>query len=321
MEKEREGRKSSPEYGKLQPAASSRKRETGNWKTAEGTGYGKAILIGEHFVVHGARGIGMGIPRKTAVRLKKAPSPRFAFECGELLKEASRRILETVAGNANYEIFMESGLPASAGMGWSASYCVALARAAGRAAGKEMSGGEAAAAAYEGEKVFHGNPSGIDNALAAFGGVMLFRKGKEPEQLRIGGKFHFVIANSGVKGPTRELVEKVSGVRAKEPAEFAGMMDEEERIVGGAVIALGRGDAGKLGELMNENNALLERLGLSTPAIDEIRKIALESGALGAKITGAGGGGCVLILAPDGKKAGEIAKKLEKYGAFDFTIA
>ncbi len=287
----------------------------------EGTGYGKAILIGEHFVVHGARGIGIGIPRKTTVTVAKAPSLKFLFECGDLLKEASRRILRKVAGNTDYEISMESELPASAGMGWSASYSVALASAAGKAAGRQLTRKEVAEIAFEGEKVFHGNPSGIDNTLAAFGGVMLFRKGKGAEPLKVGGKFHFVIANSGKKGPTKELVGMVAKVKETRPTLFGRMMEEEERMVDEAITALGAGDAEKLGGLMERNHALLVELGLSTPIIDEIRKTALENGALGAKITGAGGGGCVLILAPDGNKAREIAERLGKYGAFDFTVS
>jgi mevalonate kinase len=286
----------------------------------QGEGYGKAILIGEHFVVHGARGIGIGIPRKTTVTVERAASLRFLFECGDLLKEASRRILKKVAGNTDYEIGMESELPASAGMGWSASYSVALARAAGKAAGKELTRRQAADAAFEGEKAFHGNPSGIDNTLAAFGGVMLFEKGKEAEPLKVGGNFHFVIANSGKKGPTKELVGMVSRIKVGQPTLFEKMMRKEDRIAGEAATALGEGDAEKLGKLMDENHALLAELGLSTPIIDNIRKIALENGALGAKITGAGGGGCVLILAPDAGKAKEIAKKLERYSAFDFSV-
>ncbi len=285
-----------------------------------GTGYGKAILIGEHFVVHGARGIAIGIPKKTTVRVGKAESLRFLFECGDMLKEATWRILKKVAGNTDYEVSMESELQPSAGMGWSASYSVALARAAGKAAGKELTRKEAADAAFEGEKVFHGNPSGIDNTLAAFGGVMLFEKGMEAESLKVGGRFYFVIASSGKKGTTKELVDKVSSLKSSEPTLFGEMMGEEDGLVDEAVTALGEGNAERLGKLMNENHALLAELGLSTPIIEEIRRIALENGALGAKITGAGGGGCVLILAPDGGKAGEIAKKLSKYSAFDFTV-
>lgn len=286
----------------------------------EGTGYGKAILIGEHFVVHGARGIGMGIPRKTTVVLEKAPALSFSFECGDLLKEATRRVLEKVAGGTGFDVSVTSEFPVSAGMGWSASYCVALARAAAAAIGKEISDKETAKAAFEGEKAFHGNPSGIDNTLAAHGGVMLFRKGKEPESLKVGGNFHFVIANSGKKGPTKELVDKVSSMRTEKPEEYCAMEEAEEWLVDKAIGALVAGDAGALGRAMDNNNELLTRLGLSTPTIDNIRGIALGNGALGAKITGAGGGGCVLILAPDADKAAGIVEKLGKYEAFSFII-
>lgn len=296
------------------------RRGEGSATLGVGTGYGKAILIGEHFVVHGARGIALGIPKKTTVRVGKAESLRFLFECGDMLKEATRRILKRVAGNTDYEVSVESELQPSAGMGWSASYSVALARAAGKAAGKELTRKEAADAAFEGEKVFHGNPSGIDNTLAAFGGVMLFEKGREAEPLKVGGRFYFVIANSGKKGTTKELVDKVSSLKSSEPTLFGEMMGEEDGLVDGAVTALGEGDAEKLGGLMNENHALLAEMGLSTPIIEEIRKVALENGALGAKITGAGGGGCVLILAPEEGKAKGIAKKLARYSAFEFTV-
>ena len=286
----------------------------------QGTGYGKAILIGEHFVVHGARGIGIGIPRNTTVRLRKAAGLVFAFECGDMLKYATRKILEMTVSNTYFEVYVESELPHSAGMGWSASYCVALARAAAKAAGRELSNREAAEIAFEGEKVFHGNPSGIDNTMAAFGGAMLFKKKCQPKPLAIKNRLHFVIANSGKKKPTKDLVEKVLRIKEKRPAEFRRMMAAEERIVDGAIKALAKGDERKLGRLMNKNNALLEKLGLSTRNIEEIRETALENGALGAKITGAGGGGCVLILAPDSQRAKKIAKKLKYWDAFVFNV-
>lgn len=286
----------------------------------QGTGYGKAILIGEHFVVHGARGIGVGIPKNTTVTLRRAPRLRFAFESGDMLKDATRRILEMTVANTSFEIYVESELPHSAGMGWSASYCVALARAAAKTVGRELSDREAAEIAFEGEKVFHGNPSGIDNTLAAFGGAMLFKKRRQPKPLAVGGMLHFVIANSGKKGPTKDLVEKVLRIKERRPVEFRRMMAAEECIVDGAIEALAKGERKKLGRLMNRNNSLLKKLGLSTPNIDEIRKTALENGALGAKITGAGGGGCVLILAPDEKRAKRIAKKLKYWDAFGFSV-
>lgn len=286
----------------------------------EGKGYGKAILLGEHFVVHGARGIGIGIPLKTVVRVRRAPSIAFSVQCGDLLKEATRRILKRVAGDVNFEVWVESWLPAGAGVGWSASYCVALARAAAKAIGKKMENAEVAEIAFEGEKVFHGNPSGIDNALAAHGGVLIFRKGRAPEAVALGGKFHFVIANSGKKRPTKELVEMVSSFREGKPEEYRAMEEAEDWLVEKALEALRKGDAETLGKVMNNNNELLARLGLSTPKIEEIRRIALEEGALGAKITGAGGGGCVLILAPDARKAKEIAGKLKEFEAFSFTL-
>lgn len=303
-------------YGRLRGGY----RTEGQGVRPEGEGYGKAILIGEHFVVHGARGIGIGIPKNTTVMLKRAPVLRFAFEFGETLKDATRRILEMMVASTAFEVYVESELPPSAGMGWSAAYCVALARAAAKSAGRELSNREAAEIAFEGEKVFHGNPSGIDNTLAAFGGAMLFSKGHQPKQLAVGKRLHFVIANSGKKGPTKDLVDKVLRIKERRPAEFRRMMEAEERIVDGAIEALAKGERKKLGRLMNRNNALLERLGLSTPNIDEIRKTALENGALGAKITGAGGGGGVLILAPDMKRAKRITKKLKYWGAFNFSV-
>jgi mevalonate kinase len=175
---------------------------------------------------------------------------------------------------------------------------VALVLALARVRGATLAPAETRELAHEAEKVFHGTPSGVDDAVAAHGGVMFFKSGgrdAEPMDVEMPP---LVIGETGVSRSTARLVEGVRSALRKDGAGVESLFDGIGRCVLDGAEALRAGDHAGLGDAMNRNQRLLERLGVSSPEIDEMVSTAMAEGARGAKLTGAGGGGCVIALAP-----------------------
>jgi mevalonate kinase len=288
---------------------------------SRGKGFAKTILFGEHFVVHGTHAIGASLSMEMNVTLTPAEELELSIPTGQIVLEATRRILDSFGLHDNYYVRVETGIPSGAGMGWSAAYSVALARAAAYAQGMSLTWKRIAEYAYIGEKVFHGNPSGIDNTLSSRRGAILFRKGEEPIPIELKKPLHIVIAHTGKVGITKDLIAQVARLKEEKPDFFLDLMKEEEKLIMDAKKSLERGKLPSLGKLMDRNQGYLEQLGVSTPELEEVISISRENGALGAKITGAGGGGCAIALAEGKKEAKSIAQAIsKKYLVFEAQI-
>jgi mevalonate kinase len=259
-----------------------------------GWGSGKLILVGEHAVVHGEPAIAFAVDLGTRATLTPldADTPNevhAGFDDAQL-----SAALATALGPTGWRVELTSTLPVGRGMGSSASLGVALARARFAAQGHEPTPDEVFDAAMKVEAVFHGTPSGLDVAVSARGGALLYQRTPAPTfQPLACPPWQLVVVDTGKKGSTRELV---AGVAARRPA-----IDPHLRAVGVvARAALGcLHDARALGPLLNENHALLRQIGVSTPELDELCAAALAAGALGAKLSGAGGGGVAIALVDD----------------------
>ncbi len=263
----------------------------------EGKSLSKAILFGEHFVVHGTHAIGAALSKEIRVRISKSDKLSINIQTGQIVLDASRKILDSMDLRGNYSIEVDAEIPSSAGLGWSAAYSVALARAAANEKGITLTPEQASQYAYVGEKVFHGNPSGFDNALCALGGALMFKRGEKPISVKIGAPLHLVVAYVPRTSVTRDLVAGVSRIKEEKPEFFSLLMKKEEALVMNAKDALAKGDIPLLGKLMDENQEYLRQVGVSNPALEEIISLAKKGGAMGAKLTGAGGGGCAIALA------------------------
>lgn len=195
---------------------------------------------------------------------------------------------------------------AGAGLGSSAAMTVAVARALAEravlAGGSRLSEAQLAAAAGEGERVFHGKPSGLDVALAVSGGAGVFTRAEGLVAIPL-LPFTLVIGHSGAPRSTARMVAQV--------AERTGGDREDGRLRGLAsaaelgIAAMARADLGQLGEAMKRAQRHLGELGLSTEKLDEMCAVAEGAGALGAKLTGAGGGGCAIALVEEEGGGGE----------------
>jgi len=277
-----------------------------------GVGYagGKAIILGEHAVVYGVPAIAVGIDRGArafAVALEEGPSRLFIrgwglrvheTDTGSDLAKAFRALLDVARGGerrpAHCEVEVEANLPPGGGLGCSAAMGVAIARALDPRATE----GAVLDRAMAWEQVFHGNPSGIDAALAARGGCLIFRRGAPLESVRLRGPLHMCIGNTGVTSSTRAMVEAVGKLHARKPDLVDRSFEAIRVLVSNAQLAIEAGDRVALGRLMDLNQMLLSGLFVSTSEIERMCALARGAGALGAKLTGAGGGGSVIALAP-----------------------
>jgi mevalonate kinase len=260
-----------------------------------GSGCGKLILLGEHAVVYGHPAIAVGLSKQTEVILDPRPGPTRIVEAN--IQDA--RLTELISKALPPEglaVRIRSELPTGRGMGSSAALCVALIRAREALTANEPTLDEIHAAGFELEAIFHGTPSGIDHAVAAHGGALFYRKGEEPEILDM-PPIQAVVLDSGRSGNTAQMVAAVADRRPSidfalaQLGEFAGIARNQ------------LSDTTLLGELMIEAHALLKTIGVSTQTLDELVALSMANGAIGAKLSGAGGGGVVIALCPENPDA------------------
>jgi len=211
---------------------------------------------------------------------------------------------ESESFRGKLKIRVSSEIPPASGMGSSASTSVALAYALLRTVYEKPPEEKVFKLAMEGERVAHANPSGVDVAAALKGGLILFVKDKGFERLEA-GKGLFLLADSGMERSTREMVSRVASLKEKEPDLFNIVMTSISDITN-RISRLLQSDVSEAGRLMTLNHLLLSLLGVSNSRLDSIVWSSISSGAYGAKLTGAGGGGCVLILVDE-----DSLKKIE----------
>lgn len=289
-----------------------------------GIGYGKTIFFGEHFVVYSIPAIAAGISNQATVELKKSDELKYTANITgttipELTMKAMHAIKDALKIKDNFHVHLTGNLPTFGGLGSSAAFCVAVTRALNEEYTLGMDDKHINLIAYEGEKTFHGNPSGIDNTMATYGGAMLFIRGKTPqenrfEKIKIAKPMHCVIGVTGISSPTAKMVANVRQFKDEDPDQFQNLCDQAVELIKKAQTALSGGDLIEIGRLMNENQNLLRAIGVSIEQNDAIIKAALDAGALGAKVTGGGGGGTCLCLGKDEKNANEIVAAIKKAG-------
>jgi mevalonate kinase len=274
-----------------------------------GFGRGKVILLGEHAVVHGWPAIAVGIERGVTAEAVTAERDLLRLspwdlalgpdaEGDEPLERAFAAALAVYPSRPALEVSAKVDLPAGAGLGCSAAIGVAVLDAIDEALGIERSRTDLAKAALAWEKVFHGNPSGIDNTMSAIGGVALYRKGDELRSLHSNKPLHLVIGYSGEPSSTKEMVASVGRQLENDRERVNKAFEGIEVLVRNAKLAIEAGDLVALGQLLDLNHTILSSLMLCTTKLDDMCQAARRAGALGAKMTGAGGGGCMFALAP-----------------------
>lgn len=284
---------------------------------AKAKGFGKIILFGEHFVVYGLPGIASGIDKYVEVEIEKIKASTDVIFDDKVFKEKfsikeQPEHVKTKMLNAMFEkeqfvkleglkITINSNMPYGAGLGYSAALAVAIARAMNQLFDLLWKDEQINEAAHKSEQIIHGNPSGIDTACATYDSVIWFEKDLEKKKdsvrrLKCGKSLQCLLVDTGIKHHAKETIELVQKYKEKNSKKFDVMCADYKKLAGKAKQEIQYGGVNELGKLMNQNHLMLKEIGLSTKEIDEIVKVAIYDGALGAKITGAGMGGNVLIL-------------------------
>ncbi|GAI77662.1 unnamed protein product, partial [marine sediment metagenome] len=217
------------------------------------------------------------------------------------------------------EITFTGDLFAASGVGASAAQCTSLARALNDSFNLKLDEEKINETAYEGEKAYHGTPSGIDNTVSTYGGLIWFVKnlsgGKNTmDFLESPKKMPLIIINSGITASTTEVVADVRRLKETNLEEFEKILNEYKALSEKAKKALLEGDIATIGKLMNQNHKLLQKITVSGEINDKLVEIALKNGAIGAKMTGTGRGGLVIALAENEEIQEYIAKAIEKEG-------
>jgi len=297
-----------------------------------GSGFGKVILFGEHFVVHGVPGIVSAVDSTTDAVVRKVETPGiniiderkgakgYTEKKRIQQKESIDRMLEAIGLNkkVSLDIWLGGNLPSFSGIGASAASSVAIARAISEEFEFNFSDERINEIAYEAEKAYAGTPSGIDNTAATFGGLLWFKKNVDGpdtiEKLNIKEPIEIIMANSGVVADTKEMVLGVTERKKKYPEKYDKIFKQEEELVVKAREALEGFDLKKVGQLMDMNHKLLQDIEVSCKELDYLVKVARGNGAYGAKLTGGGGGGCIVALTPGKKLQEQVARAIEKEG-------
>ncbi|RJS93954.1 hydroxymethylglutaryl-CoA reductase, degradative [Salinisphaera sp. Q1T1-3] len=290
-------------------------------------GYGKIIVLGEHSVVYGRHAIAAPIPLNVRAEVRPQAQdidlliPRWGVEMrfsepeGSIssLHESISLIAERLGvADRGMRIDVFPRVPRANGLGASAALAVSVIRAMARAFEISMTDREISNLAYDVEKIAHGTPSGIDNTLATFGRPILFRKDDpqaraEIRDLATPRPIPVVIGLSGVATLTAQTVGNVRAAWQKNPARYEAIFDQIDGLALAGVDALARGDIAELGDLMNIDHGLLNALQVSSWEIEELVEIARTNGALGAKLTGGGGGGAMIAVAETDRVEGVAA--------------
>lgn len=299
----------------------------------KGSGFGKVILFGEHFVVHGVPGVVSAIDSATDATVSKASSggikikdersasKGYAEEKRLQQLESIDRMLKLMGidPKINLEIWIGGTLPGFSGLGASAASSVAIARAIDQELGLKLSDEKINQTAYEGEKAYAGNPSGIDNTAATYGGLMWFKKNTAGgpdlvERLNIKKPVEIIIGTTGKVANTKAMVEGVATRRKNNPQKYNPIFKRAEELAYAGRKALEAYDLEEVGALMNENHHLLKEIEVSSKELDLLVDVARDEGALGAKLTGGGGGGCMTALTPGKELQSKVGDAIQKLG-------
>ena len=309
---------------------------------------GKIILFGEHSVVYGHPAIVTAINLRTKCRVTESLQNKVQLSISSesslnssltalkreytMNKEQNvffaqdsnseqpvnpayyfiaERVLDLSASKKCPHIHINSEIPPGIGLGSSAANSVATLASLSAFMGIELSLEELNGLAYEAEKIVHGRPSGVDNTISTYGGIQFYKE-KKFSQLNIPKiSSYVVIVNSGIQRSTKTYVEKVAKSLEKDTTKYQSILEEIGNLTTIAKSSLMEGNIQKLGNLMTQNHLLLEDLGVSHPILTDLTNLLVQLGSLGSKLTGAGGGGCVIGLFDNYQKANRAIEEMK----------
>jgi len=291
----------------------------------EATAPGKMILFGEHSVVYRGPAVVLAIDRRARVLAQKRNDKKIFIDADNLgfsgyfeddvyypvrgkawsgrnlaaINVATKKTMEYMGVEGGVDVKVRSMIPIAVGLGSSAAICVATVGAVQQLFDANLSKDVISKLAFEGETIIHGSPSGVDNNVSTFGGVMSFDRSTGFKHYKMEGIMPFIIGDTRRKRSTRLMVEKVAALKERNPEIMEDILASMADLSTRGLDALLAKDLPRMGDLMNINHGLLSAIGVSTMKLESLIHTARKNGALGAKLTGAGGGGCMIAVAEE----------------------
>jgi mevalonate kinase len=299
---------------------------------------GKIILFGEHFVVYGTKAILCAINKRITVTAEKTLDNKISIKSsiGNLVFDPKKPIneidfslrpfyfladlmIQKYNETTGIEITINSEIPLGVGLGSSSACCVASAAAISGVFEKK-SKEEILQLAIQAERTIFPNTSGADCTVCAYGGLIQYDKQKGHSKIESEANFHLVIANSKIKHSTKELVSKVKKFKETNEDEFTRICSQENDLIEDVLQCLKNNDLKCIGRNLIKNQEYLETIGVSNEKLRSMIEIATKY-SFGAKITGAGGGGCIFALTDENNMKKTILQLREKdYDCFSVKI-
>ena len=272
---------------------------------------GKVILFGEHFVVYGVKAILCAIDKRITVIAEKTKERKIFVKSniGRLKLEKNTPLSEINSPlkpfyylankiirnhETGIKIIVESDIPLGVGLGSSSACCVAGAAAISRLF-TDTTREEILKLAIEAERTIFQNTSGADCTVCTYGGIMEYDKKNGFTKIESQPNFHLVIANSNIEHSTETVVAKVKKFKEKNEEGFSILCKNESKLIEDVLKALKENNIKEIGNKVIQNQQYLEKIGISNNRLRDMIKIG-KNGSFGAKITGAGGGGCIFAL-------------------------
>ncbi len=272
---------------------------------------GKVILFGEHFVVYGVKAILCAIDKRITVTSEKTQSKKISIKSNiDYLELEPNKPLSEINSplkpfyfladkmlqnqNVGIEINIESDIPLGVGLGSSSACCVAGAASITKLFG-DIPKEKILELAIEAEKTIFQNTSGADCTVCTYGGIMEYDKKNGFSKIESESNVHLVIANSNIEHSTDTIVKKVKQFKDENEKEFFQLCNNETKLIEEVLELLKENNIIGLGQKINQNQEYLEAIGVSNEKLRDMIQVGQKS-SLGAKITGAGGGGCIFSL-------------------------
>jgi mevalonate kinase len=293
---------------------------------------GKVILVGEHAVVYDQAAIAVPVTEVQARASVEAAAPGQGLVVNApdldrriILREAPQdeplahivRAMLAMMGielEPDLTVTVTSTVPVARGMGSGAAVSTAIVRALAKHYAHWMPSRAISDVVYRTEILHHGTPSGIDNTVVAYEKPVYFVKSKGWEVFWVKTSFLLAIADTGIQSSTREVVGDLRRRYQDDPDRYEPLFARVGELATDARAAIEVGQVSLLGDLMNENHALLQQMEVSCPELDRLVTAAREGGALGAKLSGSGWGGNIIALITEDTR-GRVDMMLRLAGA------